>query len=816
MGNTSNKQITTQTDENGADISRSSWIKCIKTFPKSNWDIRNVYKTGRKWKSGNITKDIRKKEVYVIFDTTNTTISSVSITIINDEYRDDHVKEPPQVGTIKIYTSDQYNENIESNSKSWNLLDSKKKVKKDEIVKFNLQTQHEKLIKIAISNIHKKTNHICIGNITWTGTEAIIKDEITDKINVYQTSNWVKNKNINKILFNQSPSSWDSDLTDNGRCFIIFDCYKYEIDRIHMVFSDEKKSKPEIIKLRFSTVPNAYSFRIPSIKTYQFESFNTNNRKDWDSINLLEEIQIPNNIYKDAGFHRYLQLEFCKYMKNALTIVNFRFFGKMSDIITANSLQFDSILDRQYDANEEKYEEKKDDTIVVESKGYYKPKVVNNTPAHSHKEQDPIDNIWDDGYSYFFIQIPGFIVIDLGNNEVDEIRLTSHFQFGCKKVEILTSDDYINNNWNLLYKNDQHHIDDGKIYNISNKHNKYLKLEFDDKTRLDVGYYGFKQIELFGKSEFLKQRITTTIEDIKNMKIIDKDMVQKYIQKHDEEIRMKTTQNIYKHDNDPDYNEKGFDEKWIEKNMNSYMNNVREMCFKQEALAYIEPTIFEQEEMLKIMNMKCVICEEYALKIVQSQADDNKQEKECEDKLKETDEKRNAAKYGENVDQEMILLLTNEYNELLNKYRNKWDYFNKTKKVIEERDKKVASVYRDKSNENVYECWKESIEYNALVISNKYNISDYESMIKWANKNKRMDMKQLWLKLINLFEQSLNEKKILLHKYFLFVVSGQSLDFEEIKAKKYKPIWILFDCGDRNIKRVEFKLEQDTFSIAQK
>eukprot|EP01084_Bolivina_argentea_P312134 540371_1 len=310
-------------DEKASDLSISRYIRCVKTIPETEnkSTIKNTYIY---W---NPETDDIAQDIYLIFDMNDTKIDSFDITFDEEYY----------ASTIKIYCC----ENNSNNIYAWDLIKIKRNIQQNESIKFYLKSKHFRYIKIGISD--RATNAIEVNYFKWYGFEPHLLNEITDKIRIYQCSDTKYGYDGHKVLL-KNTETWASNGGEHS--FIIFDCGQYEIESIYIKF--EKKSKPEIIKLRFSTVPNAYSFRIPSIKTYQFESFNTNNRKDWDSINLLEEIQIPNNIYKDAGFHRYLQLEFCKYMKNALTIVNFRFFGKMSDIITANSLQFDSILDRQY------------------------------------------------------------------------------------------------------------------------------------------------------------------------------------------------------------------------------------------------------------------------------------------------------------------------------------------------------------------------------------------------------------------------------------------------------------------------------------
>eukprot|EP01083_Nonionella_stella_P073240 197878_1 len=786
-------------DSDAKDISRLPSIKCVAKFPDSNWDISNVYKAEGLWHSGEITEEIRKQEVYLIFDLNTITIDSVSITLVEDKYREGS-KDPNKCGTIKLYTSSSYPMEDDPNHdvSQWDLLGIKKHVKKEEIVKFYPHRQHKRYIRIGISKIHKQTKNVCIGSIVWKGFEPAIVDEITDKMAVYQTSKWIPSANASQILLSREPTFWES--FESDECFMIFDCGRYEVNRIHILFKDVK-SKPHMVKVRLSEICNAYSFQIPSAKTWEFQKFEMND--------LLEEIVVntdDQNVYH-SGFKRYLQLRFSKYNASKVGIVCFRFFGTLSEKIPENSEQFDAFLDstdESKDNKSEELEEKKEDDTAP-----YRPRVFKNSPPHPHREGDPISNIWDTTSNYFYPRLPGFIIIDSGNNKIDDIAISSHFQYPCSKGAISTSDDPDSNEWAVLHHSDAYHLEEGRRYNISGKHKKYIKLEFDGSLRNDTTFYGIKCVELFGQSSFLTQRNTTTLEDIKTMKIVDKDVVARYLVQRRKDIDVLSTSIFNKHKADPDYDDFGYGPEWIKKSSEYWVKvDAPKQYIETEAYAYTQPTVFEQEERVKIAAMQKQIADEYAMKKAHAISNDNQREKEMGKQLEQIESERDGEKYAKKPDQTTLLKLQKQYDELLAKYRERHD--NDESQVVDEaRASALEAIYKDTSNEHVYDVWKEAVEHRPLVISDAFSVTDYQAMINWAARHKSAEMSQLWSKLLDLFDESLEQRKILLHKYFIFVLSGQSL---RRKPKDPKPCWILLDCEDRKVDRIEFKLKQSSWA----
>eukprot|EP01084_Bolivina_argentea_P089810 161958_1 len=91
--------------------------------------------------------------------------------------------------------------------------------------------------------------------LQWNGIEELEKDDITNKIKVYQCSSESNGYEAYQVL-NKNDQSWHSQSNFND--FVIFDTSRYEIYRISILFESEEK--PNVMKLRMSEVGNAYSF----------------------------------------------------------------------------------------------------------------------------------------------------------------------------------------------------------------------------------------------------------------------------------------------------------------------------------------------------------------------------------------------------------------------------------------------------------------------------------------------------------------------------------------------------------------------------
>eukprot|EP01084_Bolivina_argentea_P287835 493942_1 len=314
-------------DENAIDVTHSHLIKILETFPKTEdknkRKFKNMYRPELNY-YWDKRLDNNKKDIWLKFDMGAIKIDSFDISL----YERYHAK------IIKVYTS-KTNSNMDND---WNLIKIKRDIAEKEMKKFYLKSDHERYIKIAFGD-RVSNGYVGVNRLKWIGFEPVVEDEITNKIKIYQCSG--KTDECKMVLKN-SLDSWKS--ATGEKAWIIFDCGKYELDRLSITFAE--KCKPEMVKLRMSDVAPVYSFKIASIMKWKLNTTQSWEDKEWQDIVLVEDLTLSGHEYEKIGFKRYVQLEFSKFQSNEIQIIKIQFFGNLSEIILdINDEQFDSVLD---------------------------------------------------------------------------------------------------------------------------------------------------------------------------------------------------------------------------------------------------------------------------------------------------------------------------------------------------------------------------------------------------------------------------------------------------------------------------------------
>eukprot|EP01084_Bolivina_argentea_P018957 35272_1 len=334
-------------EKDATEVSTSSNIKLITTFPKidPNWgsNIDIAYKNNDKtFSTSGLWHFNFGVDFYMIFDmSTSIKIDSVSVTFPKMEFVS--VIRFFRVYTCDNYTIDNINENME-----WVLINQILNIDRNKniplTIKLILKSKHKRYIKLTMDS---RMGNIRIQRLKWNGFEILDKDDITHKINVYQCSSFEKGFEV-KNLLSPTNEAWHSQpRISSVKEFVIFDCSRYEITKIIIMFEN---AKPDIMKLRMSQVGNAYSFNNKSIQIYDLAKHNS------PQINVSF---VDDNIYQN-GFKRYLMFLFTgisyDYSDNGIGILQIRFYGKLSEQITDDSEQFDDVLDSYCNLIEQKIE----------------------------------------------------------------------------------------------------------------------------------------------------------------------------------------------------------------------------------------------------------------------------------------------------------------------------------------------------------------------------------------------------------------------------------------------------------------------------
>eukprot|EP01084_Bolivina_argentea_P312135 540372_1 len=764
-------------DEKASDLSISRYIRCVKTIPETEnkSTIKNTYIY---W---NPETDDIAQDIYLIFDMNDTKIDSFDITFDEEYY----------ASTIKIYCC----ENNSNNIYAWDLIKIKRNIQQNESIKFYLKSKHFRYIKIGISD--RATNAIEVNYFKWYGFEPHLLNEITDKIRIYQCSDTKYGYDGHKVLL-KNTETWASNGGEHS--FIIFDCGQYEIESIYIKF--EEKSKPEIVKLGLSDVGCQYSFRGAVIQKWKLKTTQSWGDDYWNDVELDEELKLSKDIYKN-GFKRFLQLRFGKYQNDNMQIVNVRFYGKLSDRIPDDDEQFDSALhgihynDIHNDVKQNNDDEKK------EPDAQYRPEVVDSSPSAPNSSTS---NIWkQDEYVYWTAdeQFDPYLVIDLGNNEVDEIVVVVYPYYPCKVCKISTSDKIKSkdSDWVLLYNDNEMEskMENGGRYNISKRHKSYLKFEFSDmKNKI----FALSQLYIFGDSQFLHKEdkvINITIDDIKNMTYIDEDLVSKY---KNQQMKQTNKELVKMHEKlkaiENDKAKGKFSTEWnnlrieeLNKQLSTYYTDI-------ELDAYQSPTIFNQQELMQLAELVKGTVNKYSNEIVLIETESGKKIKEMEEYIFSKKQE-----FAESKDKKQVVKAFQEKGK--EKHAMSIQYSSKKQALYDELDVKIEGMKYGMKCEDIYSAWKEAIEQHPRQISSKYNVGEYDMMLKWAQINKPKEFKQLLARLADLFDESFETRKELLHKFLVFQLS---VLYDKARSKSYgrPPIFILFDCGKYKLNRIEFKV----------
>eukprot|EP01084_Bolivina_argentea_P316981 549532_1 len=788
------KNIKQIEDEKAENVSGSYLLKIIETFPKTpNYSSANDMLSSDDiyyWLSER--NNNLKQDAFIILDMNGIIINTLDIKLHKDY----------SAKIILLYTCFDINDE----QLKWNLLATNTNIKEGEDIKLYLQSKNEKYIKIVIKERTK--DQIGIVELKCNGYEPVIKDEISNKIKIFQSSPTAPGSGFEADgVLHKNEQSWKSDC--GLKSFLIFDCDKYEIDRIIIRF--QQQCKPQIMTLKLSEVANAYAFNSKSIpkKIFEFKVPEKYEREEWNDTQLNEIIDNVADIYK-SGYKRYLQLEFSKYMSSCMEIISCRFFGRLSDQIASDSEQFDCDLDKQN--NDEK----------VNENGLYTPQVMEHSVASMSYKSCSIENIFEDNMDMFYFAMKNdtaCIIMDSGNNKVDEILLKSSIKgYPCKQCKISSCSTFKakTSDWNVICfdkKYENNSKGKGVTYAIKQKHAKYIKIEFMKAIKNNI--YSLRNLKLIGKSNFLNQKeILITMNDIINMKHIDQDLVYKY--KHQQQQQIYEDINVINDRMDELSDSKKDRKEKISKTTKRNILYSRLRNIDLECVAYIQPTIFEQEE------IKTMLTHEQKVQAEYSQQESKLQiEAAAQLNVKLNQVRIASEKYSNAFNSRSKAVYKKTYNDAelerlridMDSKKAALDEYNKNHEnselyalqLVMKQKMDAMQMTKNIDNDKVYNEWKESIQHDAMIISDKYNVMEYEAMIEWAKQNKSKELKVCWMKLGDLLDDSLDNKKQMLHKYHLFNLSANYTGSSKSKQRENPEPFILFDCGHRKLDRIELE-----------
>eukprot|EP01084_Bolivina_argentea_P285330 489279_1 len=379
----------------------------------------------------------------------------------------------------------------------------------------------------------------------------------------------------------------------------------------------------------------------------------------------------------------------------------------------------------------------------------------------------------------------------------------------------------------------------------------------ETKAEMDELVKKFNPIDQMMEVSKLISATAVTIDDLKNMTYIDEELVNKCknqqkmiyagnLAKYGQklmQIRLKTfahnmqlspkyaTEFSYHPDVKQYANPQilcNLSDEYIEAHNEYAVAEAEVSIIEAKFKAYVQPTLFEQEELLQISEQQKEISVKYRkqwaqlerdkLSILKSQAEEYGKLQDEYKQLTDDDEKDKLEKSLEELLQEISKssMAAKESGAVA------WDISS-----LELKEKEINSVYIDKTKEDVFIEWKQSIDNGAKKISNKYNVIDYESMIRYAKQYKPHKIKNLFLKLFDGFKQSLQQKKPLLHRYHVFQlgqdfagdpnqevqivdflkhgISGNPLDYpKQYEEEQIDEPFIVFDCKQYKIGTIIF------------
>eukprot|EP01084_Bolivina_argentea_P266183 451386_1 len=708
---------------------------------------------------------------------------------------------------VKVYTTNKYNPN-DTNDEKWKLIAQNTKCKKAKKNKFYLKSNHEQFIKIVCC----ERQGVCAGinYLKWNGFEPRTKDEITQQIKVYQSSPIFEKYYAKHVLQNDG-NSWQVETANNP--FIVFDCNKFEIDRIAIQFPFRKKCG--MVKLRMSDIQNAYNFHTVKPVKFKINCAKYYDIAYWLNVSWTETISFSDaNIYKN-GFKRYIQLQFDEYPTDRFEILQIKFYGHLSENIPIDCEQFDPVLDVEYKQD--------DETKEIE---YYKPQFVDSTPSPN----SPILNLWLSDRKKFWRpqrpqkKAPYHIIIDLGNNDVDYIYIRSHKGSSHKLTKVKTGHNVkgVGKDWKLLHEDDNtmEQIENGVKYDIVCKHNKYILLSFENYKKMEG--FALNRVMVCGDSKYLEKEEKELTEYDLLTTHIDEDLIAKYGQqqrdKIDDEIE-KIFNKIrdIKNNNDSktdDINGGKYSNIWYDMMKQKYSLILKHRYLSTMIDSKQQVTIYEEEQLMKIYNIQKKLAENYIYKLIEAEINKEKELNAAENERVEADREFNKAKQDKSSDKKIVNKLKQTVQMKKKHYvsiKNK--HVAISEKLNDEISKGIKALFVDTTKEKVYQEWKESVEKHPRILSSVYNVTDYERMIIYAEQNHKNEMKKLWGILADLLDQSLVQKSELLHKFHLFQLSALHY-YDSARGRSLivdNEVCLLFDCKHNKLSSIQFRIQNSAW-----
>ena len=768
---------------------------------------------------------------YLKFDLGDIKIDTIDIGLCDIEY----TSNTQSCISITVYTS-----NIDAVGE-FRLLTTNENVERNKVETISLKAKHDRYIRIGFEA--SKASEFGINKFKFYGFEPKIDGLIKDNgIKIYQCSGdfdaaqTILKNDTNAFKFNEGIRSW-----------IIFDCMRYELDEIVIAFGEQ--SVPGIINIKLSDVAPRYSFDdTPSAQIFELETSQSESARDWIDIELRHELELSPDILYKNGFKRYIQLGFAEYRINQLEIQKIQFCGKLSKKIAKDDEQFQIVFD-----GEEK--EIKDDG--KESKPY-QPYVVQSSRPYTEMEIGNGASEWkpDGNYQWQNATDNGsFVILDPGNNDVNKILVRAKSKCIYKTLKVSTSDDsQSKDDWNeLIKRNDMEtKMEEGGIFDLSEYDiQKFLKIEFLDIDGDIASNFQVQEIKLYGDGKFLEKYYPkVTIDDIKNMKYNDQDLVQRY----KDQITAKINSKLAKQDayfnameaylskltakdlQNMKYGGKAFawidqmldgqeaeflnhsekfisdafeskddnlSDKWIKSQQDKY-ESVAELYYATSpAMAYSADTEFEKRELLKVYEKQKEMTKEMVKEQVENKIQFAKQRRIL---IQEWRQARNE--YIANKTDKGLKEISDGKKKILEKAQD--DELKAIKKHREKWLNKLSESFVDPKAKSVFDAFTDCVENHPCQLSSEYTVAEYENAInEYGLKYAKQDVKRLFAKCADLFDKSIIEDKQLLHKFLVYQLNaGDNYNYARGKSYGTPPIEIVFDVGevlDGKLVRIAFE-----------
>eukprot|EP01083_Nonionella_stella_P144853 453004_1 len=801
MGGIENNESAEQADDDADHaMDCTHLVKPVQSFPETDRsDLEECFTDGRSqqpysncWSEWihNTTDD-----AWMIFDTHLLRIDAVEITFPCIEPKEYHAK------TIKILTAT-------AMDSEWKQIQMKTDIALQKeledpstvmetggimaLMKLNstvlpaqklyLKSKHERYIKLVFAD--RTGEQIGLQRLKWSGRERAIENDITSEgIKIYQCSAGTGNPSEAEMVLKANADVFEADRGLNpDEAWIIFDLLRFEVERIKIQF--DTQCKPQMVKLKMSDVAPLYSFKeSKSAMKWTLNTVHSFEESDWKDISLIEDLALSGKEYKN-GFKRFIQLEFSKFSAAEMKIVRIQFFGRLSERIAIDDEQFETVIT---DRNNET------------DNAPYKPKIVDHTP---NQQGNPVENVLDPDQTKFWFTQPNvgsgtpFLVIDHGHNAVEGILVKATAFVPFRTLRVLTANNIKSQSWQLLLTDNemQSKIIDGGTYDLTKYEiNRYLKLEFDG---IAMPMFALALVQLYGKGAFLDtMEKKVTLEDIKAMQWPDEDTIQKYADKlFAEQTKMAT---IGMMQGPMNQTAEPLTDEWIKLKEASYSAWL--VTWKSTELnAYRQKTLFERDEMLKLSERHKNTGKEFVKNMIDF---DIKSETERQE-LNQKEEKAKELWENDSSDQQQLLKQKKEFEEECKRQ------FTALRMDLQQ---EMTFKAENKNNVMIYQQWKDAVLHHPMELSLEYNAQEYELAVGEAIDFDEKECKECLSKLADLFDESLRQRKQLLHKFLLYQLSKQYYYAREPRVYNVSPVMIVFDVGSDlrgKIQRLEFKMEE--------